>query len=102
MNEFNLNQNNTTNLNQNNPEEELQKQILQLEAIIKIKMTKEALSRYGNIKTAFPEKAVNLLLILNQYLQTGKIDIIDDNLLKSILIHMNSLENKRDFHITRK
>jgi len=67
----------------------LQQQIQMLENVVKQKMTREALQRYGNLKTAHPEKAVQLLVILGQILQTQKIDKIDDKELREILIRLS-------------
>src|SRR3990172_5047342 len=70
---------------QSQEEEQLQQQIQQLEAIVKQALTKEALERYGNLKAAYPEKAVQLLIILAQAMQQGKIEKIDDKTLKEVL-----------------
>ena len=65
---------------------QLQQQIEQLEAVIKQFLTKDALARYGTLKTAHPEKAVQLLVILVQAIQSGQIKSqIDDEILKKIL-----------------
>ena len=66
-------------------EEQLQQQIEQLEITVKQVLTKEALQRYGNLKAAFPDRAVQLLVILAQALQAGQINKIDDDTLKEIL-----------------
>ncbi len=83
-------------------EEEYQarQQITALEEMVKRKMTKEALQRYGNIKTADPEKAVQVLVVLGRLMQMGKIREVTDESLKSILEKMNS--SKRNTTITRK
>ncbi|MAE42264.1 hypothetical protein CMO93_00710 [Candidatus Woesearchaeota archaeon] len=80
-------------------QQQLQQQIQQLEAIVKQALTKEALERYGNLKSAFPEKAVQLLVILVQALQSGQIKNIDDNALKEILKKLTP--EKKDFKIKR-
>ena len=61
-------------------EMQMQQQIQQLEAIVKQALTKEALERYGNLRAAYPEKAVQLLIILAQAMQQGKIEKIDDKI----------------------
>ncbi|MBW2977114.1 hypothetical protein KY347_06755 [Candidatus Woesearchaeota archaeon] len=66
-------------------EEQLKQQIQQLEAMVKQAFTKEALQRYGNLKTAFPDRAVQLLVILAQAIQSGQVSKIDDKTLKEIL-----------------
>ena len=80
-------------------QEQLQQQIQQLEAIVKQAFTKEALERYGNLKAAFPDRAVQLLVILAQALQSGQITKIDDNALKEILKKLTP--KKKDFKIKR-
>ena len=84
---------------QNNEEDQLKRQIQQLEIIVKQALTKEALQRYSNLKTAFPERAVQLLVILTQALQSGQIKNIDDNTLKEILKKMSP--EKKDIKIKR-
>lgn len=66
-------------------QQNLQQQIQQLETLIKSMFTKEALQRYGNIKAADPEKAVQLLVIISQAMQGSPVRKIDDNQLKAIL-----------------
>lgn len=79
---------------------QLQKQIEQLEALIKTKLTKEAISRYGNIKSAHPELAVQLLVILAQLIQTQPIESIDDDELRQILQKISP--EKKEMRITYK
>lgn len=81
-------------------EEQVQQQLQQIESIIKQRMTKEALQRYSNIKAADPDRAAQLLLLLAQFLQTGKLSIIDDETLKEILVKVNP--KKREMKIKRK
>jgi len=66
-------------------------QILQVEEQIKPRLTKEALARYSNIKIAHPEKFMQMLYVLSQIISTKK-SMIDDNILKEILI---TLDKKR-------
>ncbi len=87
--------------NQLQEELQLQQQIQQLEAVIKQFLTKEALQRYGNLKTAHPEKAIQLLVVLSQLIQQGKIqNKVDDNLLKEILKQIT--HEKKEFKIKMK
>jgi len=80
---------------------QLQQQIQQLEAVVKQFLTKEALQRYGNLKTAHPEKAIQILVILSQLIQQGKIKIkVDDQQLKEILKQITP--GKKEFKIKRK
>ncbi len=85
--------------NQAGEQAEMQQQIGQLELIVKQALTKDALLRYGNIKAAHPEKAVQLLVVLGQMIQQGKIQQVSDALLKNILMKLTP--EKRDFNIKR-
>lgn len=86
--------------NQTQQNAEIQQQVQALENFVKTKLTKEALVRYGNLKTAHPEKAIQLLALLGQALQTQNIQQINDEQLKDLLKRMEPA--KRDFKITRK
>jgi programmed cell death protein 5 len=81
-------------------EAQLGQQVEQLEAIIRQHLTKDALERYGNIKAAQPEKAVQVLAILGQLIQTGKVDIINDEMFRQILLKITP--QKKEIKITRK
>ncbi len=73
---------------------QLQQQIAQLEAFVKSRMTKEAAERYGNVKTAYPEIAVQALALAVQMIQYNKITTIDDNKFKEILLRVNPPRQK--------
>ena len=78
----------------------IQQQIEQMENIVKQFMTKDALARYGSLKTAHHEKALQLLLILFQAIQKGQIqDKINDSTLKKVLEQLTP--NKKDIKIKR-
>jgi DNA-binding TFAR19-related protein (PDSD5 family) len=79
---------------------QLQKQLAALESVVKQRMSKEAVARYGNIKAGHPEKAVEVLLILGQAIDGGKISNVSDDLLKQILIKITP--RKPEFRITRR
>jgi programmed cell death protein 5 len=81
-------------------EVQLQQQIEQLELMVKQALTKEALERYGNLKAAHPEKAMQLLVVLAQAIQQGQINQVDDKTLKQILIKL--MPEKKDFKIRRR
>lgn len=83
-----------------NEEQQLQQQIQEIESVVKTKLTKDALERYGNIRTAYPEKAVQLIVLLGELLQSGKVDIIDDNMLKEIIMRITP--KKKEFRIRRR
>jgi DNA-binding TFAR19-related protein (PDSD5 family) len=78
----------------------MQEQINALEQMVKSRLTKKALLRYGNIKTAHPQKAVQLLIVLGQLLQSGRINTVTDEQLKDILLKLKP--PKHDFKIKRK
>ena len=81
-------------------EEEIQQQIAQLELLIKKVLTKKALERYGNLKTAHPELAVQLLVLLGQAVQSGQIKTVDDEALKNHLMRLQPKKHK--FKMIRK
>ena len=82
-------------------QQQAQQQIMQLENAVKQFLTKEALERFGNLKTAHGEKALNLLAVLGQMIQNGQIkEKITDSELKEILRQLEP--KKKDFNIKRK
>ena len=86
-------------LNQMQEEQQMQQQVQQLEEIVKQVLTKEALERYGNLKTAYPDRAVQLIVILAQAIQSGQITKVDDDMLKEILKKLTP--KKKEFKIKR-
>ncbi len=50
---------------------QLQQQIELLETVAKQFMTKEAISRYGNLKAAHPDKAIQAIAIIAQAVESG-------------------------------
>lgn len=79
---------------------QLQQQIEQIENIVKQFLTKEALVRYGNLKTAHHEKALQLLVVLFQAIQKGQMQgKIDDSTLKKVLGQLTP--KKREINIKR-
>jgi len=80
-------------------EQQLLQQVQQLEEIVKKAFTKEALERYGNLKAAYPDRAVQLLVILAQAMQAGQIATIDDKTLKELLKKLTP--GKKEFNIKR-
>lgn len=75
----------------------IQQQVEMLELAVKQKLTKEAVERYGNLKAAHPEKAVQLLAVLAQFME--RYEKIDDNMLKEVLMSMSP--EKRETKIKR-
>ena len=79
---------------------QMQQQVEQIESVVRQFFTKEALARYGNLKAAHQEKALQLLIILFQAIQKGQIkDKIDDATLRKILEQLTP--KKRDIKIKR-
>lgn len=78
---------------------QMQQQIDQLEAIVKPRLTKEAMERYSNLKIAHQEKAIQVLVMVAQALQSGQINQINDEQLKELL---KKLTIKKEFKIRRK
>ena len=78
---------------------QLQHQVHQLEAMVKAVMTKEAMERYGNIKAAHPERAVQVMVVLAQLLQAGQLKSVDDSTMKQVLARLQP--EKKEFKITR-
>ncbi len=89
------------NNNQINEQLELQQQIAQLEAMVKPYLSKEALQRYGTLKTAYPEKAIQAIVVISQLIQSGQMNgVLDDQDFVGLLKQMDG--EKKEFRITRK
>jgi len=68
---------------------ELLKQIEALEKIAKQYLSKEALVRYGSLKSAHPEKAIHSITIIVRLIQQGQLkEILSDDDFRSLLIKM--------------
>jgi len=80
---------------------QLQQQIEQLESVVKNHMSANAISRYGTLKAAHPEKAIQSLVLITQLMQSGQIKgQITDMQYKQILQSLT--QRKRETRITRK
>ena len=85
---------------QNEQQAQIQQQIEQMESVLRQFLTKEALSRYGNLKAAHQEKALQLLVILFQAIRKGQVKSrIDDATLRKFLEQL--IPKKRDIKIRR-
>jgi len=62
-------------------------------------MSKDAILRYGNVKAAYPDKAMQIILMLGQAMQSGQVDVISDEMFKNILKKLTP--QKREFKIRR-
>jgi programmed cell death protein 5 len=79
----------------------LQQQITALENMAKQYMTNEAISRYGNLKSAHPELAIQVIAIIAQGIEMGQIkEKIDDEQFKDLLIRIQ--KPKKEFKIQRR
>ena len=88
------------NAQQLDEESQLKQQIEQMESAVKQFFTKEALARYGNLKAAHQEKAIQVLVVLFQAIQKGQVQgKIEDSLLKKILEQLTP--KKKEFKIHR-
>ena len=81
------------------PDQELQQQIESLDRIIRSKLTKEAYSRYSNIKIAHQDKAMQLLAVLGAFIQQNQVDKVDDALLKEIILKITP--QKKEIRIVK-
>lgn len=87
-----MNEPNSEQLNQ------LTQQIFMLEKIAKTKMSKEAISRYGNLKVAHPETAIKAIAVIAQAVQTGQItNQIEDEEFKSLLLEIQKGKKTLNF-----
>lgn len=80
-------------------EAKLKQQIEELEAVVKLALTPEALARYGNLKMAHPEKALRVLILLGQAMQQGHVQKITDEALKQVLARLTP--EKREIKIKK-
>ncbi len=64
---------------------EQQQQLALLEQAVKQKLSKQALTRFGSIKVAYPEKAMQVTLMLSKLISENNIDVIEDEHLKELL-----------------
>ena len=79
---------------------QIQQQIERMESIVRQFLAKDALARYGNLKAAHKEKALQLLINLFQAIQKGQIKgKIDDSTLRKILERL--FPKKREIKIKR-
>jgi DNA-binding TFAR19-related protein (PDSD5 family) len=76
--------------------QQLKQQLALIESVAKQKMSKEAISRYGNLKLAHPEIAVKAIAFIAQAASAGQInEKISDEDFKLILKSIQ--EGKKEF-----
>ncbi|HLC62778.1 MAG TPA: DNA-binding protein [Candidatus Nanoarchaeia archaeon] len=79
---------------------ELRRKIGALENLVKSYLSKEAILRYSNIKAAYPEKQIQILEIMKNLIQTGRIKKqLSDDEFKEILRLLQT--EKKEFKIRR-
>lgn len=79
---------------------QLQQQIEILENMAKSFMTREAISRYGNLKSAHPDKAVQAVAIIAQAVESGQLkEKLDDEQFKRLLMQLTP--PKKEFKFIR-
>lgn len=69
-------------------QQQMEQQIAHLESVVKSVMTADARSRFTNVKLVSDERALQALLALAQMMQSGKMQVVDDQVLKSVLASM--------------
>ena len=85
-------------------EAEAARQIEALEEIVKARLSKEALQRYGTLKLAHPETAVQLAVAVAQAIESGRLSgVLSDEQLVAALRQLSRLSQKnRETSIIRK
>jgi DNA-binding TFAR19-related protein (PDSD5 family) len=79
---------------------QLKQQLVMLEAVAKQKMSKEAISRYGNLKVAHPETAVRAIALIAQAVSSGQVrESITDGDFKTLLQSIQ--QGKKEFKFRR-
>ena len=77
------------------------KQVEALERTIKQYLSKEAITRYGTLKTAHPDKAMQVLLVLAELIQNKQITHpLSDAEFKSILLQIQ--KPRKEFKVNLK
>lgn len=80
---------------------QLHQQIDMVENFAKKYLDSKAISRFGNLKAAHPEKAIQVTAVIVQAVQSGQIQQkLSDEQFKQLLMNMES--KKREIKITRK
>jgi len=97
----NLQNKNQENIqNQLAEQAKLQEQVLTLETLAKKHMSKEAISRYGTLKTAHPDTAIKAIALIAQASQLGQLkETLTDEAFKEILKQIQG--EKKEFKIRK-
>ena len=81
-------------------EQQFIEQLTQLENTIKPYMSKEAVERFGTVRIAYPQKAVQSLVMIAQLIERDMNLRITDNMYKNILRKLTP--KKHNFNIKRR
>lgn len=73
---------------------EIAKNLKMIEDIAKSKMSRDAVSRYGNLKVAHPELAIKAISLIAEAAHSGQIDVVSDLQFKELL---RQLQEKKSF-----
>ena len=77
----------------------IQQQLQQIEIIVKKHLTSQAITRFGNLKSAHPELSLKILTVLYKAIESGNVkEQITDEQLKLILQQLNQ---QKQFKIKR-
>lgn len=80
--------------------QQLKQQLAMLESMAKQKMSKEAISRYGNLKVAHPETAVKAIALIAQAVSAGQVkETIKDEEFKMLLQAIQ--QGKKEFRFKK-
>ncbi len=80
--------------------QQLKQQLAMLESVAKQKMSREAVSRYGNLKVAHPETAVRAIALIAQAVSTGQVkETVTDEEFKMLLQSIQ--QGKKEFKFKR-
>ncbi len=81
-------------------EEKIQQQVAAMETIAKQHLSSEAITRYGALKSAHPQKAIQVIAVIAQLVQQNQIqEKLTDAQFKQLLQHLEP--QKRETKITR-
>ena len=86
-----------------NDEALLKKQVEMLEQNVRHVLTRDAYSRYTNLKIAHKELALQVLVMINRAVEAGKLSTLDDKDFKDLLQRISVARNrKNDYNIIKK
>ncbi|MEK6947634.1 MAG: DNA-binding protein [Nanoarchaeota archaeon] len=87
----------------NEENEKLKKQILEMENMAKQYLSQEALVRFGSLKSAHPEKALQVSAVICQLVNEGHIkNVINDQQFKDLLVRIEPENRQSSFRYVRK